>query len=105
MTKSYEAGWPGRRRRALFGALTLAMAGIAAPAGSQDGATIAATIRADQPGPKVDVDSFGQFAEHLGTGIYGGIWVGKGSSIPNENGYRSDVLAALKAIKVPMVRW
>jgi len=105
VTKSYEAGLPRRRGRALLGALTLAVAGIAAPAGAQDGATTTATIRGDQPGPKVDADIFGQFAEHLGTGIYGGIWVGKGSPIPNEDGYRSDVLAALKAIKVPMVRW
>jgi alpha-N-arabinofuranosidase len=31
---------------------------------------------------------YGQFAEHLGRCIYGGIWVGKNSSIPNINGYR-----------------
>lgn len=48
---------------------------------------------------------YGQFAEHLGRGIYEGIWVGENSSIPNEDGYRSDVLAALKHLKVPVVRW
>lgn len=41
----------------------------------------------------------------LGQGIYGGIWVGKNSKIPNDSGYRRDVLDALRAIKVPMVRW
>src|SRR5690606_16401706 len=48
---------------------------------------------------------FGQFAEHLGTGIYGGVWVGEDSSIPNERGLRTDVVEALKAIKVPNVRY
>ncbi len=51
------------------------------------------TIHADQPGPKVNRQLFGQFAEHLGAGIYGGIWVGEDSPIPNTRGYRNDVLA------------
>lgn len=62
-------------------------------------------IQAEKPGPKIERDLFGQFAEHLGHGIYGGIWVGKDSPIPNVRGIRSDVVAALKAIKVPNVRW
>ncbi len=48
---------------------------------------------------------YGQFAEHLGSCIYGGIWVGENSSIPNTNGYRNDVLTALKALKIPNLRW
>jgi alpha-N-arabinofuranosidase len=63
------------------------------------------TIQGDKPGPRIERDIFGQFAEHLGTGVYGGVWVGKGSPIPNVRGIRSDVVAALKAIKVPNVRW
>jgi alpha-N-arabinofuranosidase len=63
------------------------------------------TVLAGQPGPKIDRDIFGQFAEHLGTGIYGGIWVGRNSSIPNVRGIRSDVVGALRAIHVPNVRW
>lgn len=62
-------------------------------------------LRTDQPGPQVSRYIFGQFAEHLGTGIYGGIWVGPDSNIPNTHGYRNDVLAALKAIAVPDIRW
>ena len=62
-------------------------------------------IHADGAGPKISRDIFGQFAEHLGTGIYGGIWVGRGSAIPNVRGIRSDVVAALRAIHVPNVRW
>ncbi len=48
---------------------------------------------------------YGQFAEHLGRCIYGGIWVGEDSPIPNERGYRVDVLEALRALKVPVLRW
>lgn len=66
---------------------------------------IAMTVAADKPGSRIDRNIFGQFAEHLGTGIYGGVWVGKGSSIPNVRGIRKDVVAALRAIRVPNVRW
>ncbi|PZU08786.1 MAG: alpha-N-arabinofuranosidase [Sphingomonas sp.] len=55
--------------------------------------------------PTISRDIFGQFAEHLGTGIYDGVWVGKDSAIPNVRGIRSDVVAALRAIHVPNVRW
>lgn len=48
---------------------------------------------------------YGQFAEHLGRCIYGGIWVGKDSDIPNIEGYRKDVFEALKELEVPVMRW
>jgi alpha-N-arabinofuranosidase len=63
------------------------------------------TIHTDQPGPRVNKELFGQFAEHLGNGIYGGIWVGENSPIPNTRGYRNDVLGALRNLKVPVIRW
>ena len=66
---------------------------------------IAVTVDASKSGPKIDRHLFGQFAEHLGKGIYEGIWVGPESAIPNTRGIRNDVVAALKAIKVPNVRW
>jgi alpha-N-arabinofuranosidase len=47
----------------------------------------------------------GQFAEHLGHGIYEGLWVGPESDIPNTGGIRDDVFAALKRIRVPVLRW
>ena len=85
-------------------ALTSALlaAGIA---GAQDRVQAKATLRADQPGDTVSRNIFGQFAEHLGYGNYGGIWVGEDSKIPNTRGYRNDVVAALRALKVPVVRW
>jgi len=66
---------------------------------------IALTVAADQPGPKISRHIFGQFAEHLGRCVYEGIWVGEDSPIPNVRGIRSDVVAALRAIKVPNLRW
>lgn len=56
-------------------------------------------------GPKISKYIYGQFSEHLGHGIYGGIYVGKDSGIPNVNGMRSDVVNALKKIHVPVLRW
>jgi alpha-L-arabinofuranosidase len=63
------------------------------------------SVDLSKTGAKIDRNIFGQFAEHLGHGIYDGIWVGPDSTIPNTSGIRNDVVAALKAIKVPNVRW
>jgi alpha-N-arabinofuranosidase len=62
-------------------------------------------VRADQPGPVINKNIYGQFSEHLGHCIYDGIWVGTDSSIPNTNGYNNAVLAALKSLHVPILRW
>jgi alpha-N-arabinofuranosidase len=67
--------------------------------------TIAVAVDATRPGPRINRHIFGQFAEHLGYGIYEGVWVGPGSAIPNTRGIRNDVVAALRALKVPNVRW
>ncbi len=67
--------------------------------------SVQVTVDASTTGAKIDRDIFGQFAEHLGHGIYEGIWVGPDSSIPNTRGIRNDVVAALKALRVPDVRW
>ncbi|MDR7270713.1 alpha-N-arabinofuranosidase [Pelomonas saccharophila] len=68
-------------------------------------ADIKLVVNADQPGPVIHRNVYGQFAEHLGTGIYEGMWVGPDSKIPNVRGWRKDVVAALKELKVPLVRW
>ena len=47
----------------------------------------------------------GHFSEHLGRCIYEGLYVGENSDIPNVNGMRTDVVEALKEIKVPVLRW
>ena len=63
------------------------------------------TIDTTKPGPVINKNVYGQFAEHLGTGIYEGLWVGPDSRIPNTRGWRNDVVGALKELKVPLVRW
>ena len=78
---------------------------LAASAASAATLTAEATLKADQPGPKIDKYVYGQFSEHLGAGIYGGVWVGEDSKIPNVRGIRTDVVNALKEIKVPLIRW
>ena len=95
-----------RNRRKWIGAAMLgACAFIAGSAMAQAPVNVSVTIRADQPGPVINPNVYGQFAEHLGAGIYEGVWVGEKSTIPNTNGYRNDVIAALKNLKVPVVRW
>jgi len=93
-------------------ALFAAALSLAAPAAAAaqappqtDAGAIALNVRASQSGPTISRDIFGQFAEHLGTGIYGGIWVGETSPIPNVRGIRTDVVQALRALRVPNVRW
>jgi alpha-L-arabinofuranosidase len=63
------------------------------------------TVHADQPGAVINKNIYGQFSEHLGHCIYDGIWVGADSSIPNTRGYNNAVLAALKDLHVPILRW
>lgn len=63
------------------------------------------SLDAAQTGPVINRDIFGQFAEMLGEGIYGGVWVGRDSKIPNVRGIRTDVVQALRAIRPPVVRW
>lgn len=62
-------------------------------------------VDASKPGATIHKNVYGQFAEHLGRGIYEGLWVGEGSKIPNTRGLRNDVVGALKDLRVPVVRW
>jgi alpha-N-arabinofuranosidase len=47
----------------------------------------------------------GHFAEHLGELLYPGMWAGRGSALADADGWRRDVVAALKAIGIPVLRW
>jgi alpha-L-arabinofuranosidase len=89
--------------RSLFASLTLLVVAMAAPGAAAQ--KVQMSIDASKPGAKIDRNIFGQFAEHLGHGVYEGIWVGPNSKIPNTRGIRNDVVVALKALKVPDVRW
>ncbi len=54
---------------------------------------------------KISKDIYGHFSEHLGRCIYGGLYVGEGSSIGNTHGIRKDVADALRHVKIPNLRW
>ncbi len=62
-------------------------------------------INADVEKNQISRNIYGHFSEHLGRCIYGGIYVGEDSEIPNVHGIRTDVAEALKKIKVPILRW
>ena len=89
----------------LLRALLFVALGSFTAATAAEGDSIRLTIDTARPGARIDRNIFGQFAEHLGRGLYEGVWVGPESKIPNARGIRNDVVAALKAIKVPNVRW
>src|SRR6266436_6453993 len=65
----------------------------------------ALVLHADQPKGRINRNLYGQFAEHLGRVIYDGLWVGEDSSVPNTRGIRNDVIAALKKLNIPVLRW
>jgi alpha-N-arabinofuranosidase len=63
------------------------------------------TVNVSRKKHVINKNIYGHFSEHLGRCIYEGIWVGEDSPIPNTEGYRTDVLNALKEIKIPVLRW
>src|SRR5881394_965791 len=74
-------------------------------AGAASGATRRMTVLADEEIGTVRPEFHGHFAEHLGSCVYGGLWVGKNSAIPNINGYRKQAVEYLKELGVPVLRW
>lgn len=53
----------------------------------------------------INAEIYGNFSEHLGRCIYEGLYVGEDSEIPNTKGMRNDVVAALREMKLPVLRW
>ena len=97
-------------RTSLYSCLTvvaLTYVPLAAVAGdaARPSTTTRLVIHADQGTDTISRNIYGQFSEHLGHCIYEGIWVGEDSPIPNTRGIRNDVVAALRKIKVPLLRW
>jgi alpha-N-arabinofuranosidase len=85
--------------------VALALTSVASTVPARGAEKVELSVDVAKTGAKIDRNIFGQFAEHLGHGVYDGIWVGPDSTIPNTRGIRNDVVAALKALKVPNVRW
>jgi alpha-L-arabinofuranosidase len=92
-------------RGRISGFTALLLLAFTAPSPAVAKVTGSAVVDARAAGVTIRPEIYGQFAEHLGTGINGGIWVGPDSPIPNIRGYRRDVVEALQRLKVPVVRW
>lgn len=82
--------------------VSVAIVALTIPAQAQD---TTLKIHVNKGENIISKEIYGQFAEHLGSCIYGGLWVGKDSKIPNYQGYRADVFNALKELRVPVLRW
>ncbi|MBN2012693.1 alpha-N-arabinofuranosidase [candidate division KSB1 bacterium] len=77
--------------------------GISSLSGAEDVNKLIVNVDLGQQ--KINRHIYGHFAEHLGHCIYGGIWVGEDSPIPNTRGIRNDVVEALREIQIPNLRW
>lgn len=64
-----------------------------------------AVIHAERGTETISRNIYGHFAEHLGRCIHEGIWVGEDSTIPHTRGIRNDVVRALRAVNIPVLRW
>lgn len=62
-------------------------------------------VAVDEPLGTINPRLYGQFTEHIGQVVYGGIWVGSDSRIPNVRGFRTDTIEALKRVAPSIVRW
>ena len=71
---------------------------------AQGGITVV-SVKNNADAPTINKNIYGHFAEHLGRCIYGGFFVGDTSKIPNTKGVRNDIIAALKDLKIPNLRW
>lgn len=85
--------------------LTIAIAAcFVLPAFSQTPVTVSINNSTDSI--RINPAIYGHFAEHLGHCIYGGFYVGDTNKlIPNTDGVRNDIIAALKKMKIPVLRW
>src|SRR6516225_6018272 len=63
-----------------------------------------AYIDIHRPIGEIDPNLFGSFLEHLGRAIYEGIY-DPGSQLSDANGFRKDVIAEIRELGVPIVRY
>ncbi len=111
--RSKSSGQVWTRREFIRGAGTL---GFGVMAGTRNVANVFArgaaaaplrgAIRIDLERRLGDIDPnlYGNFAEHLGRCIYGGIYE-EGSPLADEDGFRKDVLEAARRLRVTQLRW
>lgn len=77
--------------------------------------TLAGALGAQTPQARIKIDTdrvvgevhphlFGNFAEHLGRCIYGGLYE-EGSPLSDADGFRKDVMQAVRGLGVSILRW
>ena len=74
------------------------------PVGTNEALTATVTIGAAAEARPYSRLIFGGFLEHFDRQVYGGVFE-PGSPLSDTNGFRKDVVAALKELKVSTVRW
>ena len=57
------------------------------------------------PSTVISKHIYGHFSEHLGRCIYDGFWVSDTSTVVKKDRIRLDIVAALKKIQIPNLRW
>lgn len=83
-------------RLAVFVTATVAVAAAQPPARIK--------IDADRVVGEVDPPLFANFTEHVGRCIYGGIY-DEGNPLSDSDGFREDVMRAVRDLKVSLLRW
>lgn len=85
---------------------TFATSLLAAPFAVQAQTPLKARVKIDSERVigEIDPKIYGNFAEHLGRCIEGGIFE-EGSPLSDANGYRKDVFQAIKDLNVTQLRW
>lgn len=102
-----------KRRRFLGGMLATAGAmgapalfrGARAATGPSRATDARIEILLNEPIARIAPEIYGQFVEHLGAVVYGGVWVGEQSKIPNIGGLRKSLVEALRRLKPGVIRW
>jgi alpha-L-arabinofuranosidase len=87
--------------------LSVALVGIFSATGiggGPQGDTARIKIDIDRTIGEVHPHVFGNFAEHLGRMIYGGIYE-EGSPLSDDQGFRKDVMEAVRELDVSILRW
>jgi alpha-N-arabinofuranosidase len=92
-----------QRRRLLLGLMSVALAAAGPRLGAQ---TAPARIKLDPDRVVGEVNPhlFGNFVEHLGRCVYGGVFE-EGSALSDADGFRRDVMDAARGLGVTVLRW
>ena len=94
--------FPAMMTRRIFNTALAAAPFVARSFGSSSAARI--KIDLDRKIGAIDRKIYGNFAEHLGRCIEGGIF-DEGSKLSDSSGYRKDVMEAVKGLNVSLLRW